>query len=94
MKHLWSVGAFMIAVAGQSVAAGASTGWYLLEPILIEKPVTEQQMAREFVYWQTFDKPTQRDLMAEASLDRNAPMGRWKHAFLLAERHERSGSWR
>ena len=88
---LW-LAAFVVAVAGESIAVAAATGWYLLQPPLVEKGVTEQQMSMKFLHWSDFDKATQRDLIAAASLNFSVPLGGWVHkgSFDTADACERT----
>lgn len=73
---LWLL--FVLVAAGPSAAA-AVTGWYLLEPPLLEERPTPEQLAKEFRYWDEYDRAMQRDIRAAASLDRAAPLSRWTH---------------
>jgi hypothetical protein len=68
-----------VAIVARGVGVDAACGWYLLQPPLLDKSPTEEEILRRSPQWRGMSKAELRDIIAMASLDRDAPLSRWSH---------------
>jgi len=68
-----------IAFVAPGVGVDAACGWYLLQPPLLEKTPTEEEILRQSPQWRGMGKAELRDIIAMASLVRDAPLSKWTH---------------